>query len=198
MTGASGQIYGVRLLELLRDIADVQTHLIVSDWAKKTLELESDKSIDYALSLADCVYDINNQAATLSSGSFKRDGMVVVPCSIKTLSAIANSYTENLIVRAADVTLKERKRLILAVRESPLHPGHLRLMTLAGEAGAVIAPPVPAFYNHPETLMDIIDHTVCRYLDLLELDAPNDKRWRGLSVGDATVAAGGRPQVCQE
>jgi 4-hydroxy-3-polyprenylbenzoate decarboxylase len=179
MTGASGQIYAVRLLEMLREFAGARVHLILSEWAEKTLALETDHSLEYVLSLADHAYMVEDQAAAISSGSFRRSGMIVVPCSVKTLSAIACSYTANLIVRAADVTLKERKRLILVVRETPLHQGHLRLMERAGAAGAIIAPPVPALYSRPQSVMDIIDHSVHRWLDLLDIELPGAKRWAG-------------------
>ncbi|MDR2007015.1 MAG: UbiX family flavin prenyltransferase [Acidaminococcales bacterium] len=181
MTGASGQLYAVRLLEFLQEFAGARVHLILSEWAQKTLELETDYDLKYVLSLADYVYRIDDQAAAISSGSFPRSGMVVVPCSIKTLSAIANSYTVNLIARAADVTLKERKRLILVVRETPLHQGHIHLLERAGAAGAIIAPPVPAFYNRPQTIMEMIDHSVYRWLDLLDIKLPGAKRWTGLN-----------------
>jgi 4-hydroxy-3-polyprenylbenzoate decarboxylase len=187
MTGASGQIYGIRLMEMLRQIPDVEIHLIISDWAKKTIALETEWKIECVEALAHQSHNIRNQAAAISSGSFKRYGMVVLPCSIKTLSAIANSYTENLLIRAADVTLKERNPLILAVRETPLHKGHIRLMSHAVDAGAIIAPPVPALYNQPRSIMDIIDNSVYRYLDLLGLEHYGAKRWVGAEIGNESI-----------
>ena len=180
MSGATGQIYGIRLLQYLQNIPDVTTHLVLSDWAKKTLLLETTWSVEEVEALADQVHDINNLAASISSGSFQRDGMVILPCSIKTLSGIANSYNDNLLVRAADVTMKERKQLILMLRETPLHLGHIRLMRQATEAGALIAPPVPAFYTKPTSLDDVINQTVQRLIDLLGLPSQNLSRWVGV------------------
>lgn len=181
LSGASGAIYGVRLLQVLRDVADVETHLVMSQAARQTLSLETDLSLRDVQALADVVHDARDIAASISSGSFKTAGMVILPCSIKTLSGIVNSYTDTLVTRAADVVLKERRPLVLCVRETPLHLGHLRLMTQAAELGAVIMPPVPAFYHRPQTLDDIINQTVNRVLDQFDIDLPEDlfTRWQG-------------------
>ena len=181
ISGASGAIYGVRLLQVLRDVADVQTHLVMSQAARQTLSLETDFSLRDVQALADVVHDARDIAASVSSGSFKTAGMVILPCSIKTLSGIVNSYTDTLVTRAADVVLKERRTLVLCVRETPLHLGHLRLMTQAAELGAVIMPPVPAFYHRPQTLDDVINQTVNRVLDQFDIDLPEDlfARWQG-------------------
>lgn len=181
ISGASGAIYGVRLLEVLRDVADVQTHLVMSQAARQTLALETELSLRDVQALADVVHDARDIAASISSGSFKTAGMVILPCSIKTLSGIVNSYTDTLVTRAADVVLKERRTLVLCVRETPLHLGHLRLMTQAAELGAVIMPPVPAFYHRPQTLDDVINQTVNRVLDQFDIDLPEDlfARWQG-------------------
>lgn len=179
MSGATGQIYGIRLLKILHEMNDVEVHLIMSEWAKKTCGLETNLDVNTITGLADKVYDYDNMAAQVSSGSFSRDAMLVVPCSIKTLSAIANSYNDNLLVRAADTTLKENKPLILSLRETPLHRGHIRLMGLAAEAGAIIAPPVPMFYHAPRTIEDLVDQTVFRLLDLVGITVPGTKRWNG-------------------
>ncbi len=179
LSGASGVVYGIRLLEVLRDIDDVETHLVVSGGARRTIELETDRTLPEVLALADEVHDVANLAAPISSGSFKTNGMVVAPCSIKTLSGIANSYNDNLLVRAADVTLKERRRLVLLPRETPLHLGHARLLVQAIEMGAVVMPPVPALYHRPATVDDIINHTVSRVLDLFGIDNSLVQRWSG-------------------
>lgn len=181
LSGASGAIYGVRLLQVLRNVADVETHLVMSQAARQTLSLETDLSLRDVQALADVVHDARDIAASISSGSFKTAGMVILPCSIKTLSGIVNSYTDTLVTRAADVVLKERRPLVLCVRETPLHLGHLRLMTQAAELGAVIMPPVPAFYHRPQTLDDVINQTVNRVLDQLDIDLPEDlfTRWQG-------------------
>ena len=181
ISGASGAIYGVRLLQVLRDVADVQTHLVMSQAARQTLSLETDFSLRDVQALADVVHDARDIAASISSGSFKTAGMVILPCSIKTLSGIVNSYTDTLVTRAADVVLKERRTLVLCVRETPLHLGHLRLMTQAAELGAVIMPPVPAVYHRPQTLDDVINQTVNRVLDQFDIDLPEDlfARWQG-------------------
>ncbi len=166
---------------MLRDVADVETHLVMSQAARQTLSLETDLSLRDVQALADVVHDARDIAASISSGSFKTAGMVILPCSIKTLSGIVNSYTDTLVTRAADVVLKERRPLVLCVRETPLHLGHLRLMTQAAELGAVIMPPVPAFYHRPQTLDDIINQTVNRVLDQFDIDLPEDlfTRWQG-------------------
>ena len=181
LSGASGAIYGVRLLQVLRNVADVETHLVMSQAARQTLSLETDLSLRDVQALADVVHDARDIAASISSGSFKTAGMVILPCSIKTLSGIVNSYTDTLVTRAADVVLKERRPLVLCVRETPLHLGHLRLMTQAAELGAVIMPPVPAFYHRPTSLNDVINQTVNRVLDQFDIDLPDDlfSRWQG-------------------
>ncbi|MEZ4512931.1 MAG: UbiX family flavin prenyltransferase [Chloroflexota bacterium] len=181
ISGASGVIYGIRLLEILQGVADVETHLVMSSAAKRTILLETDYQISQVEALADQLYSFNDIAAAISSGSFKTMGMVVIPCAIKTLSAIANSYSDNLLARAADVVLKDRRKLVLVVRETPLHLGHLRLLTTAAEIGAIIVPPVPAFYHRPATIDDIINQTVNRVLDLFEIELDEDlfTRWQG-------------------
>ena len=181
LSGASGAIYGVRLLQVLRNVAEVETHLVMSQAARQTLSLETDLSLRDVQALADVVHDARDIAASISSGSFKTAGMVILPCSIKTLSGIVNSYTDTLVTRAADVVLKERRPLVLCVRETPLHLGHLRLMTQAAELGAVIMPPVPAFYHRPQSLDDVINQTVNRVLDQFDIDLPEDlfTRWQG-------------------
>ncbi|CAI0949193.1 Amidophosphoribosyltransferase [Serratia grimesii] len=181
ISGASGAIYGVRLLQVLRDVAEVETHLVMSNAARQTLSLETTLSLREVQALADVVHDSRDIGASISSGSFKTAGMVILPCSIKTLSGIANSYSDGLLTRAADVVLKERRRLVLCVRETPLHIGHLRLMTQAAEMGAVIMPPVPAFYHRPESVEDIIDQTVNRVVDQFDIELPKDlfTRWQG-------------------
>lgn len=184
ISGASGAIYGVRLLQVLRDVAEVETHLVMSQAARQTLSLETDYSLRDVQALANVVHDARDIAANISSGSFKTAGMVILPCSIKTLSGIVHSYTDGLLTRAADVVLKERRPLVLCVRETPLHLGHLRLMTQAAELGAVIMPPVPAFYHRPQSVMDIVDQTVNRIVDQFDIELPEDlfTRWQG---GDA-------------
>lgn len=184
ISGASGAIYGVRLLQVLRDVAEVETHLVMSQAARQTLSLETDYSLRDVQALANVVHDARDIAANISSGSFKTAGMVILPCSIKTLSGIVHSYTDGLLTRAADVVLKERRQLVLCVRETPLHLGHLRLMTQAAELGAVIMPPVPAFYHRPQSVMDIVDQTVNRVVDQFDIELPEDlfARWQG---GDA-------------
>jgi 4-hydroxy-3-polyprenylbenzoate decarboxylase len=179
ITGASGAIYGVRLLERLRELP-VETHLIATKWARVTIEHETDKSFAEVKELADVVHSENDQAATLSSGSFVTRGMVIAPCSTKTLAAIANGFAYNLVCRAADVVLKERRKLVLVVRETPLHATHLRNMLTLTEMGAVVAPPVPGFYALPESVDDIVDQTVMRLLDQLDLNLESPFRWAGL------------------
>ncbi len=180
ITGASGAVYGVRLLNLLRDLGGVQTHLVVSDagWLNVAQELNYSRAEIEAL--ADMLHPVHQLGATLASGSFQCDGMVVAPCSMRTLAAIAHGLSDNLITRAADVTLKERRRLILMVRETPLNLAHLRNMTAVTEMGGIIFPPVPAFYQRPQTLTELVDHTVSRVLDLLGLPPPGAPRWGGL------------------
>jgi flavin prenyltransferase len=180
ISGASGAIYGVRILEVLKQL-EVETHLVMSDSAKRTIAYETAYSIDAVKQLASHVHDINDIGASIASGSFRHDGMVIAPCSIKTLSAVANSFSTNLLLRAADVCLKERRRLVLMIRETPLHLGHLRLMTQVTEIGAVLVPPLPAFYHQPKTLEDIIDQSVNKALDQFDLGVELDlfKRWTG-------------------
>ena len=179
MSGASGIIYGVRMLEVLSEIEGCETHLVVSDGAKLAIAQESDRSVKDIEALADIVHNDHNLAASIASGSFKTHGMVIVPCSMKTLSAVANSYGANLLVRAADVMLKERRPLILVPREMPLHAGHCRLLHEAALMGAIIAPPVPAFYNKPQSVAEIVDDTVGRLLDLLGIENDLFRRWEG-------------------
>lgn len=179
ISGASGVIYGVRMLEHLRD-TDCETHLILSKSAKLTIEIETPYSAKEVAAMADYTYDNKNMAASISSGSFLTDGMIVAPCTIKTLSGIANSYTDNLLVRAADVSLKEKRKLVLVVRETPLHKGHLQLMTTAADLGAHILPPVPSFYHMPKTIDDIIDQTVGKVFDYMDIEHDLFSRWTGL------------------
>jgi len=188
ISGASGAIYGVRLLQVLRDVPEVETHLVMSNAARQTLALETNLSLRDVQALADVVHDSRDIAASISSGSFKTAGMVILPCSIKTLSGIVHSYTDSLLTRAADVVLKERRPLVLCVRETPLHLGHLRLMTQAAELGAAIMPPVPAFYHRPQTLDDIINQTVNRVIDQFDIDLPKDlfTRWQGPAASNAS------------
>ncbi len=181
ITGASGAIYGIRLLEVLADLADIDTHLVISQAGRLTIGIETDWSIEQVEALADHVHAPRNIAAPISSGSFHTDGMIVAPCSMKSLSAIVNSYSDGLLSRAADVTLKERRPLILMPRESPLHVGHTRLLHQAAEMGIHICPPVPAFYNDPKTVDDIVNHSVGRALDLVGLGAGLVDRWNGTS-----------------
>lgn len=179
ITGATGVIYGIRLLQVLCGMKGVETHLIISRSGEKNIKLETDWRMEDIKALANFNYDIDDMGACLSSGSFKRDGMIVAPCTIKTLSALANSYTDNLLTRAADVTLKERGKLLLLVRETPLHIGHLRNMTSLTEMGAIIMPPVPAFYYKPGTVQDIVDHAVGKALDLFDIQHNLFPRWSG-------------------
>ncbi len=179
VTGASGSIYGWRLLEKLRASDGVEIHLVVSRSGERTAHLELEKSVQDFRGLADCWYAVEDIGCRLASGSFPVAAMVVAPCSIATMSSIAAGISSNLIVRAADVTLKERRRLVLMVRESPLHLGHLRSMTALAEMGAIIAPPVPAFYTKPQTVADIVEHSVDRVLDLIGLPQPDARRWDG-------------------
>ena len=188
ITGASGVTYGVRALELLADCG-VETHLVITRSGIATLSHETDLTARHVKDLAAVVHSPSDLGASISSGSFPVAGMLVAPCSVRTLSGIANSYDEDLVVRAADVTLKERRRLVLLLRETPLHAGHLRLMAQATEAGAVVMPPVPAFYSRPTTIQDIVDDTVYRALDLLGLPLEHDRRWTGAARGPTPVLA---------
>jgi 4-hydroxy-3-polyprenylbenzoate decarboxylase len=181
ISGTSGVIYGVRLLEVLHTLAGVETHLVMTNAAKRTMQLETDYSLKRVEALSTRIYQPGDIAATISSGSFKTAGMVIAPCSMKTLSGVATSYSDNLLLRAADVVLKERRRLVLVVRETPLHLGHLRLMAQVTEMGAIVMPPVPAFYHRPKSLDDVINQTVNRILDLIDIELPRDlfQRWQG-------------------
>jgi 4-hydroxy-3-polyprenylbenzoate decarboxylase len=183
ISGATGVIYGIRLLEVLHSIDTIETHLIITSAAKQTIVYETDYTIAQVSALASRVYNNRDIGAAIASGSFLTVGMVIAPCSIKTLSGIANSYADNLLVRAADVVLKERRRLVLVVRETPLHLGHLRLMTAATEYGAVLLPPLPAFYPRPQTIDDIVNQTVGRILDQFNIEADLFSRWNGLREG---------------
>lgn len=178
MSGATGAIYGVRLLERLRE-AGVETHLVLSRWGVRTLLHETPYTREQVEALAHTSYAQGDMGAAISSGSFKTDGMIIVPCSAKTLGAIAHGYGENLVHRAADVVLKERRRLVLAVREAPFSDIHLENMLKLSRMGAVILPPMPAFYHHPRTIDDLVDHTVGRMLDQFGIDMPGAVRWTG-------------------
>ena len=178
MSGASGVIYGIRLLEVLKEM-NVETHLVVSGGAKENIEIETNYTMEDVEGLADKVYSIKNLAAAISSGSFRTDGMVIVPCSMKTLSGVAHSYNENLLIRAADVAIKEKRKLILVVRETPFHSGHLRAMLEVSEMGGVILPPVPAFYHHPKSIDDLVNHIIGKILDLLGIENSMFRRWAG-------------------
>ena len=179
ISGASGAIYGIRFLELLRGVPDVETHLVVSDAGRRTIAEETDWAVRDVEALATRKYSDKDIGAALASGSFKTDGMVIVPCSIKSASAVAHCLTDTLMARAADVTLKEGRPLILVVRETPLHLGHLRVLTQLAEMGAVILPPMPAFYNRPKQIEEIVDHTLARVLDRLRLPQSLVPEWRG-------------------
>lgn len=179
ISGASGVIYGIRMLEVLRDHADVETHLVISNGGKLNIALETDRDVKDVEALADEVHSDQNLAATIASGSFQTAGMVVAPCSMKTLSGIVNSYADTLIVRAADVILKEQRKLVLMPRETPLHAGHCKLLYEATQIGVQLAPPMPAFYNDPQSIDDIINHNVGRVLDLFGIDNSIVKRWAG-------------------
>ncbi len=176
IAGASGVIYGIRMLEVLKN-RGIETHLIISEAGKLNIRIETDYDVDQVLSMADVTYTNKDIAASVASGSFLTMGMVVAPCTVKTLSGIANSYNENLLIRAADVQLKEKRKLALMFRETPLHRGHLRLLTLAAEMGAHIIPPVPAFYHHPKTIDDIINQSVGKVLDYMGIAHDLFKRW---------------------
>lgn len=180
ITGATGAPFGVRLLEKLHDLPDVETHLVMSRWARTTIELETPYTHREVGKLADVVHGSGDQAATISSGSFRTDGMVIAPCSMKTLAGIRAGYADGLIGRAADVVLKERRRLVLVPRETPLSEIHLENMLGLTRMGAVVVPPVPAFYDQPESTQDIIDHVVHRVLDQFDLPAPDARRWGGV------------------
>lgn len=180
MSGATGAPLGVALLQALREIPEVETHLVLSRWARTTIELETPYSVSEVRALADVVHGAGDQAASISSGSFKTDGMVIIPCSMKTLAGIRAGYADELLGRAADVVLKEHRKLVLVPRETPLSAIHLQNMTALAELGVRIVPPMPAFYNHPETVDAIVDHVVARVLDQFDLPHPRARRWEGL------------------
>ncbi len=182
ISGASGAVYGVRLLQRLRGMADVQTHLVVSDAGWLNVQQELDLPRAQVEALADMVYPVHNIGSAIASGSFRCDGMVIAPCSMRTLAAVAHGLSDNLITRAADVMLKERRRLILMVRETPLNLAHLRNMTSVTEMGGIIFPPVPGFYQRPQTIEEMVGHTVSRVLDLLDLPQADAQRWNGLQT----------------
>lgn len=191
ISGASGVIYGVRLLQILATVDNVETHLVMTPAARRTLALETDLSMEQVEALADVAHKCSDIAACISSGSFRAAGMIVAPCSIKTVAGIATCFSDNLLLRAADVVLKERRRLVLLVRETPMHLGHLRLLVQLAEMGAIIMPPTPAFYHCPSTVEDIVDQTVNRALDLLDIELPHDlfARWRGPAPQPDALAA---------
>jgi len=182
ITGASGAPFAVRLLETLRAMPEIETHLVMSTWARSNIEIETSHSVRTVSGLADVTYKVGDLGAAISSGSFRTAGMIVVPCSMRTLAGIRHGNAGNLICRAADVTLKERRRLILVPRETPLSDIHLENMLALSRMGVRIVPPMPAFYNRPDTILDIVDHVVVRILDQLDIDAPQAKRWQGLDV----------------
>jgi 4-hydroxy-3-polyprenylbenzoate decarboxylase len=181
ISGATGAIYGIRLLEVLSK-SDVETHLVITEAAQETILMETSLKVGDVKSLAKVSYDIKNLGADISSGSFLSEGMVIIPCSIKSLSGIANSFNENLLIRTADVTLKERKKLVLVVRETPLHLGHIELMLQASRMGAILLPPVPAFYFYPKTIDDLINHTIGKVLDLFGINHHLFNRWGSSKV----------------
>ncbi|MEV6806941.1 non-oxidative hydroxyarylic acid decarboxylases subunit B [Streptomyces sp. NPDC017405] len=180
MTGATGAVFGVRFLQVLAELPDVETHLVLSRWARTTIELETGLSVSEVGDLADVVHRPEDQGAALSSGSFRTDGMVIVPCSMKTLAGIRAGYADSLVGRAADVILKERRPLVLVPRETPLSEIHLENMLALSRMGVRLVPPMPAFYNHPQSVDDIVDHIVARILDQFDLPAPAAKRWEGM------------------
>ncbi|MEV2256031.1 non-oxidative hydroxyarylic acid decarboxylases subunit B [Streptomyces sp. NPDC050147] len=187
MTGATGAAIGVRLLENLAQLPDVETHLVLSRWARATIELETGLPVAEVSALADVTHHPEDQGATISSGSFRTDGMVIVPCSMKTLAGIRAGYAEGLVARAADVVLKERRRLVLVPRETPLSEIHLENMLALTRQGVRMVPPMPAFYNHPKTVDDIVDHITARVLDQFDLPAPAARRWEGMRAARAAA-----------
>lgn len=195
ISGASGAIYGIRALQLLRHVPDIETHLVISPSAGRTISDETDHDIQEVRSFADVCYNYKDIGAAISSGSFQTLGMLIAPCSVKTLSGIANSYDDGLIVRAADVCLKERRRLVLMFRETPLHSGHIDLMERASRAGAIIAPPVPAFYTRPSSLDDLVNQSVGRALDLFGIHLESVRRWKEDSP--QVMAKNGEPAVSE-
>ena len=197
MTGSTGAIFGVRFLEALKH-ADIETHLIISKWAQRTIEHETNYTVEQVRSLASIVHSPGDMGATISSGSFLTEGMIVIPCSVRTLSGIANGYGEHLVHRAADVVLKEQRKLVLVVRETPLSEVHLENMLKLARIGVMMLPPMPAFYNHPQTVDDVVNHIVARALDQFKIEAPFAKRWDGhmhtaakiMTVGGTTAKSG--------
>jgi flavin prenyltransferase len=187
MTGATGAVFGIRLLEALAELPDVETHLVLSRWARTTIELETGRSAREVAALADETHSPENQGATISSGSFRTDGMIIAPCSMKTLAGIRAGYAEGLVARAADVVLKERRRLVLLPRETPLSDIHLENMLALSRMGVRMVPPMPAFYNHPQSVDDIVDHITARLLDQFDLPAPTAKRWAGMRAARTSV-----------
>lgn len=185
ISGASGAVYGTRLLQVLQGMADVESHLVVSDAGWRNLQHELDMDRAFVEALADHVHDAANVGAAIASGSFRCSGMVIAPCSMRTLAAVAHGLGDNLLTRAADVMLKERRRLVLLVRESPLHLTHLRNMVSVTEMGGIICPPVPAFYLRPQSVGDIVDYSVARALDLLDIPHALAPRWEGLALPEA-------------
>jgi 4-hydroxy-3-polyprenylbenzoate decarboxylase len=188
MTGSTGAIFGIRLLEALKG-SDVESHLIISKWAQRTIEHETRHTVEQVRAMATVVHSQGDMGASISSGSFLTEGMVVIPCSVRTLGGIANGYGEHLVHRAADVILKERRKLVLVVRETPLSEVHLENMLKLARMGVVMLPPMPAFYNHPKTVEDVIDHIVMRVLDQFGIATPFAKRWDGHMQTAATIAA---------
>ena len=187
MTGSTGAIFGIRMLEALKH-TDVETHLIISKWAQRTIEHETRHTLEQVRAMATVVHSQGDMGASISSGSFLTEGMVVIPCSVRTLGGIANGYGEHLVHRAADVILKERRKLVLVVRETPLSEVHLENMLKLARMGVVMLPPMPAFYNHPKTVEDVIDHIVMRVLDQFGIETPFAKRWDGHMQTAATIA----------
>jgi len=180
ITGATGSIFGIRILEILKNIKEVETHLILSKWGRKTIESETSHTIEEVELLADYTYDTANLGARISSGSFQVDAMIIAPCSMKTLASIRMGFADNLVSRAADVILKERKKLILLTRETPLNTIHLENMLALSRMGTIMLPPMPAFYNHPKTIDDLVNHIAYRTVDQLGIILPDLKRWNGL------------------
>jgi 4-hydroxy-3-polyprenylbenzoate decarboxylase len=195
LTGATGAILGIRLLEALKE-CEVESHLIISKWAHRTIEHETPYTVKQVSALATIYHSSTNMAAEISSGSFITEGMVVIPCSMRTLASIAHGYGEHLVHRAADVVLKERRKLVLVARESPLSEVHLENMLKLARMGVVIVPPMPAFYNQPKSINDIVDHIVARVLDQFGISAPFAKRWDGhMESSSKTASSGGKPKI---
>ena len=188
ITGATGAVFGIEILRQLRQCADVEAHLILSRWARTTVHLETGLSLSEVSALADAVYSADDQTATISSGSFLTEGMVIAPCSMKTLAGIRTGYADGLIGRAADVTLKERRRLVLVPRETPLSEIHLENMLALARMGASIVPPMPAFYNHPTSIDELISHISVRILDQLGIESAYAKRWAGMAIHKSLTA----------